>query len=70
MEPILEPDDVDLVISSGRWSDEVLAEVADFFRQCEAELPPLAVRDTASKVCNKSPDVIDAAQQREPNHVA
>ncbi len=37
MEPILEPDDVDLVISSGHWSAEVLTEVAEFFHQCDEE---------------------------------
>ena len=41
MEPILEPDGVDLVISSGRWSAEVLAEVAEFFQQCENEVTTL-----------------------------
>lgn len=49
MEPILEPDDVDFVISSGRWNAEVLAEVAEFFRQCDDESPSLAVSEANSK---------------------
>jgi hypothetical protein len=49
MEPTFEPDDVDLVISSGRWSEEVLAEVAEFFTQCDDEVPSLAVSESNSK---------------------
>lgn len=49
MEPILEPDDVDLVICSGRWSDEALAEVAEFFRQCDDEVSSLAVSESNSQ---------------------
>ena len=45
MEPIYEPDDVDLVISGGCWSAEVVAEVAEFFRNCETEVPMLAPDD-------------------------
>ena len=50
MEPIFEPDDVDLVISGGRWSAEVVAEVAEFFRHCDDDdVPSLAVSDSNSK---------------------
>lgn len=49
MEPILEPDDIDLVISCGRWSDEVLADVAEFVRQCDDDVPSLAGSDSNSK---------------------
>ena len=71
MKPFLEPDDVDLTISSGRWSPEVLAEVLEFFRHCDAELPPLAIGDTTSKPCNEPADVTDADYERRgPNHVA
>lgn len=48
MEPIYEPEDVDFVISSGRWSAEVLAEVAEFFRQCDDEAPSLVVNEASS----------------------
>ena len=49
MEPILEPDGVDLVISSGRWSVEVLAEVAEFFQQCENEVTTMIAGEESSK---------------------
>lgn len=49
MEPILEPDDVDLVISSGRWSAEALAEVTEFFRHCDDEDSSLVVSEANSR---------------------
>ena len=45
MEPILEPDGVDLVISSGRWSADVLAEVAEFFQQRENEVTTMIIAE-------------------------
>lgn len=71
MEPIFEPDDVDLVISSGRWSDAILAEVADFFQHCDDNQSPSCDRDTTSKVRGKSTDVVSSGGNlRKPNHVA
>ena len=49
MEPMFEPDDVDLVISSGRWSAKILAEVTEFFRQCDDEDSSLAVSEANSR---------------------
>ena len=45
---IREPDGVDFVVSSGRWSAEVSAEVAEFLRQVRLE----TVRSSIMTPCN------------------
>ncbi len=40
---VREPDGVDFVVSSGRWSPEVSAEVAEFFRQLRQQPPCLPI---------------------------
>ncbi len=48
---VREPDGVDFVVSSGRWSPEVSAEVAEFFRQLRqspACLPITVSREPAA----------------------
>ena len=58
MEPIFESDDVDLVISSGRWSDEERREVAEFFQQVDQEPPSSATREARSKIRNLPTEII------------
>ncbi len=58
MDPFQELHDVDLVISSGRWSAEILDEVANFFHQLDDGLPPRMISDADSMVRNNSADII------------
>lgn len=48
IEPILEMGEVDLVITSGRWSDKVLAELAVFFQESDNN-------DSSPVVCGRNP---------------
>ena len=61
---VREPDGVDFVVSSGRWSPEVTAEVAEFFHQLRQQ--PSCLLGTVARAQAAADNASPESSDRKP----